>query len=104
MGISLVETGGFTEPVVDDEDGVVDVEDGVVDAEDGVVDLADCVVDVENGVVDVEDCVVDVENCVVDAAVDSSVVEDDTVDVVGLGKVTIQYFTKLINMKSQGKR
>ena len=59
MGISLVEIGGFTEPVVDVGDGVaVDFEDGVVDVEDGVVDVEDCVVDVEDGVVDVEDGVV----------------------------------------------
>ena len=44
MGISLVEIGGFTEPVVDVEDGVVDVEDCVVDVEDGVVDVEDGVV------------------------------------------------------------
>ena len=43
-----------------------------------------------------EDVVVDVEDCAVDAIVDSSVVKGGKVAVVGLGKVTIQYFAKTV--------
>ena len=57
------------------------------------------VVDVENGIVDVDDGAVDVEDSAVDTVVDSCVVEGDNVDVVALGKVTIQYFTKTFKYK-----
>ena len=48
-----------------------------------------------------QDVVVDVEDGAVDAIVDSSVVEGGKVDVVGLGKVTIQYFAKTVQNREQ---
>ena len=62
------------------------------------------VADFEDGVFDVEGLGlgVDVEDNVVDVGVESSVVEGgNVVDMVGLGKVTVQYLTKTFNLEGQ---
>ena len=78
----------------------------------GVVGVSGCegvvfensVADFEDGVFDVEGLGlgVDVEDNVVDVGVESSVVEGgNVVDMVGLGKVTVQYLTKTFNLEGQ---
>ena len=103
--VSLVETGGSTEFVGVRGDGVGGIfPEGRLVFGVPRVGLLGCVVitsSVLEGMVleDVEDSAVDVEDSAVDTVVDSCVVEGDNVDVVALGKVTIQYFTKTFKYK-----